>query len=66
MNPTQTREQKLRNLILDQFISLRQFAIAADIPYSSLTTGLSRGIAGMQFDTVIKICKVLNIEPLDL
>jgi len=66
MNPTQTREQKLRNLILDQFISLRQFAIVADIPYSSLTTGLSRGIAGMQFDTVIKICKVLNIEPLDL
>ena len=45
---------------------LRQFAIAADIPYSSLTTGLSRGIAGMQFDTVIKICKTLGIEPLDL
>ena len=62
----QTREQKLRNLILDHYVSLRQFAIAADIPYSSLTTGLSRGIAGMQFDTVIKICKALNIEPLDL
>jgi len=66
MNPTQTREQKLRNLILDNYVSLRQFAIATDIPYSSLTTGLSRGIAGMQFDTVIKICKALNIEPLDL
>ena len=63
---SQTREQKLRNLILDNYVSLRQFAIAADIPYSSLTTGLSRGIAGMQFDTVIKICKALNIEPLDL
>lgn len=66
MNQIQSREQKLRNLILDNYVSLRQFAIAADIPYSSLTTGLSRGIAGMQFDTVIKICKALNIEPLDL
>ena len=66
MSQIQTREQKLRNLILDNYVSLRQFAIAADIPYSSLTTGLSRGIAGMQFDTVIKICKALNIEPMEL
>ena len=66
MSQIQTREQKLRNLILDNYVSLRQFAITADIPYSSLTTGLTRGIAGMQFDTVIKICKTLNIEPLDL
>lgn len=66
MDLNQNREQKLRNQILDQFGSLRQFALAADIPYSSLTTGLSRGIAGMQFDTVIKICRVLGIEPLEL
>jgi len=66
MQKTQTREQKLRNLILDKYVSLRQFAIVADIPYSSLTTGLTRGIAGMQFDTVIKICKTLNIEPMEL
>jgi len=66
MSQIQTREQKLRNLILDHYVSLRQFAIAADIPYSSLTTGLSRGIAGMQFDTVIKICKTLGIEPMEL
>ena len=66
MNTSLSREQKLRNLILDKYVSLRQFAIAADIPYSSLTTGLTRGIAGMQFDTVIKICKVLDIEPMEL
>jgi len=62
----QTREQKLRNLILDKYVSLRQFAIEADIPYSSLTTGLTRGISGMQFDTVIKICRVLGIEAMEL
>ena len=41
---TLTREQKLRNRILDQYASLRQFALAADIPYSSVLTLLSRGI----------------------
>lgn len=38
------REQKLRNLILDRYTSLRQFAIEADIPYSTLMTLLSRDI----------------------
>ena len=57
------REQKLRNLILDKFVSLRKFAFEADIPYSSLTTILARGIAGASFDTVIKICKTLEIDP---
>ncbi|MBQ2302394.1 MAG: helix-turn-helix transcriptional regulator [Oscillospiraceae bacterium] len=57
------REQKLRNLILDKFVSLRKFAFEADIPYSSLTTILDRGIAGASFDTVIKICKTLEIDP---
>ena len=57
------REQKLRNLILDKFVSLRKFAFEADIPYSSLTTILDRGIAGASFDTVIKISKTLEIDP---
>ena len=57
------REQKLRNLILDKFVSLRKFAFEADIPYSSLTTILDRGIAGASFDTGIKICKTLEIDP---
>ena len=57
------REQKLRNLILDKFVSLRKFAFEADIPYSSLTTILDRGIAGASFDTVIKICKTHEIDP---
>ena len=30
-----SREQKLRNAILDRYISLRQFAEKADIPYST-------------------------------
>jgi len=61
-----TREDKLRNLILDKYISLRQFSIEADIPYSSLMTLLSRGIGGASFDTVVKICKALEIDPREL
>lgn len=57
------REQNLRNLILDRYVSLRQFAKEADIPYSTLMTLLSRGIGGSAFDTVIRICEVLGLDP---
>ncbi len=57
------REQKLRNLILDEYKSLRQFSIEADIPYSTLMTLLSRDIGGASFDVIIKICKKLEINP---
>lgn len=59
------REQKLRNLILNQYKSLRQFAIEAEIPYSTLMTLLSRDIGGASFDIVVKICRKLDVEPLE-
>ena len=58
-----TREQVLRNLILDRYTSLRQFAIYADIPYSTLMTLLSRDVGGASFDVVIRICRTLQIDP---
>ncbi len=57
------REQKLRNIILDRYKSLRQFSQEADIPYSTLMTLLSRDIGGASFDVIIKICKKLEIDP---
>lgn len=57
------RELKLRNIILDRYDSLRAFALDADIPYSTLMTLLSRDIGGASFDTIIQICKKLNIDP---
>ncbi len=57
------REQKLRDLILDRYTSLRQFAFEADIPYSTLMTLLSRDVGGASFDTVILICRKLDIDP---
>ena len=58
-----SRELFLRNLILDNYPSLRQFALEADIPYSSLMTILSRGVGGASFDVVMQICKKLQIDP---
>ena len=60
------REQKLRNLILDRYTSLRRFAIESDIPYSTLMTLLSRDIGGASFDLVLRICRKLEIDPLEL
>jgi len=57
------REQNLRNLILDRYASLRQFAMETGIPYSTLMTLLSRDIGGASFDIVILICKKLGIDP---
>lgn len=61
-----TREQHLRNRILDRYISLRRFAAETDIPYSSVLTILTRGIGGASFDTVMKICRALDMDPAEL
>ena len=58
-----SRELRLRNLILDRYVSLRQFAKETDIPYSTLMTLLSRDIGGASFDVVMKICRKLEIDP---
>jgi len=61
-----SRELILRNLILDRYVSLRQFAMEVGIPYSTLMTLLGRDIGGASFDIVIKICRKLEINPLEL
>ena len=61
-----TREWALRKAILEQYPSLRQFALESGIPYSTLLTLLSRGIGGASFDVVIRICKQLHIDPREL
>ena len=61
-----SREQNIRNRILDQYSSLRQFAKEAESPYSSLMTVLSRGIGGASFDMVMQICQKLKMDPTEL
>lgn len=58
-----TREMRLRLLILEHYPSLRQFALAAGVPYSTLLTLLTRGVGGASFDVVLQICNQLNLDP---
>ena len=58
-----TTEEKLKNYILERYKSIREFTIAIDIPYSTLTGVLTRGIDNSSVGVIFKICKALNISP---
>lgn len=58
-----TKSKILKKEILNQYKSIRQFAMEMGIPYSTLVTALERGIEGMAYGTVIRICDKLNINP---
>ena len=60
-----TKAEILKRENLSQYKSVRQFAIEMQIPYSTLVTALDRGIEGMAYGTVIKMCDKLNLNPVD-
>lgn len=60
-----TKAEILKKEILKQYRSVRQFALDMGIPYSTLVTALERGIEGMAYGTVIRMCDKLNLNPVD-
>ncbi len=60
-----TKSQIMKKTILTHYKSVRQFAMELNIPYSTLVTALDRGIEGMSYETVIKMCNKLNLNPID-
>lgn len=60
-----TKAEILKREILKQHRSVRQFAMEMKIPYSTLVTALERGIEGMAYGTVMKICDKLGLNPVD-
>ena len=60
-----TKAEVLKKEILRQYRSVRQFAMDMEIPYSTLVTALERGIEGMAYGTVIKMCDKLSLNPVD-
>ncbi len=60
-----TKAEILKKEILKQYRSVRQFAMEMEIPYSTLVTALERGIEGMAYGTVIKMCDKLSLNPVD-
>ncbi len=59
------KSEILKKEILRQYRSVRQFALEMNIPYSTLVTTLERGIEGMAYGTVIKMCDKLCLNPMD-
>ena len=60
-----TKAEILKKEILKQYRSVRKFSLEMKIPYSTLVTALERGIEGMAYGTVIKMCDKLNLNPVD-
>jgi len=65
MESGMTKAEILKRVILSQYKSVRRFAVEMDIPYSTLVTALERGIEGMAYSTVIRICDILSLNPVD-
>ena len=63
MEAVMTKSQILKKAILSQYKSVRQFSLEMNIPYSTLVTALDRGIEGMAYGTVVRICDKLNLNP---
>ena len=62
---SKTKAEILKGGILSRYKSIRQFAVAMNIPYSTLITALERGVDGMAYSTVISICEALSLNPID-
>ena len=52
----------IRDEIKRQYKSVKKFSEASGIPYSTLSNALAKGIGGTSYDTVLKICKILNLK----
>lgn len=57
-----SKEEKLKAYILKKYHSLREFTLAVDMPYSTVTSVLKRGIDNSSIGNVIKICRALGIS----
>ena len=52
----------IKTEVKKQYKSVRQFSEKSGIPYSTLSNAFSKGIGGTSYDTVLKICKMLNLK----
>lgn len=52
----------IKNEIKRQYRSVRKFSEISGIPYSTLSNALTKGVGGTSYDTVVKMCKLLDIK----
>lgn len=56
------KAERLKNAILSEYKSIREFSKIVDIPNSTIVSAIENGIGGMAVDKVIRICDVLNLD----
>lgn len=54
--------KQIKHNISEQYKNVHQFSTTVEIPYTTLVSALKNGISGTGFQTVLHICKALNIE----
>ena len=54
--------QLIKAEIIRQYKSVRRFSEKSGIPYSTLSNALSKGVGGTSYETVVKICNILNLK----
>jgi hypothetical protein len=57
-----TTEDKLKDFILNNYKSLRDFSIKCNIPYTTVVSVINRGVGRAGISTVKSICNCLNID----
>ena len=60
-----TSEEYLKQLIIEDSGTLKDFAKKINMPYTTLYS-ISRNVGGASIDNILKICKVLGISADDL
>lgn len=62
----QERSEQLKEIILQQYSSIRMFAQEVGIPHGTLVSALNNGIDGMAWGRLNAICQKLKIDPVNL
>jgi len=57
-----TREELLREFIVEKYGSINSFCMENDISPSTMSSIFKRGLGGASGDLILKICKILNIS----
>lgn len=55
-------EEKLRNIILERYGTMKEFAFKVEIANSTLSSIMDRGVNKANIGNIIKICKELDIS----
>lgn len=55
-------EEKLKEIIVDKYGSVKRFSSKIGVPYTTIDTILKRGVKNSNVLNVLKMCNELNID----